>query len=78
MEPELDEHDAVLDQLLFEVVDLTVGPQPLVGRCEPFDPLDQYAAVPAPIEHREQTRTREVPPESPEMTLPSQVKLTPA
>ena len=53
VDPELDEQDAVRDQLLFEVPDLTVAATVLVTGRESFDALHEDPAVPAAIEDRD-------------------------
>jgi len=53
VDPEFHENDAVLDELVFELVDLRVSARPLALGGEPLDPLDQDAPVPAPVEDRQ-------------------------
>ena len=46
LEPEFDDHRPCRHQLVLEIVDLGVGPQPVGFGAEALDPLDQYPAVP--------------------------------
>src|SRR3954452_15908866 len=66
-EPELDHDDAGAVELLLEVVDLAVGPQPLGRAGEALDPLDQDAAVPGAVEDRDVALAWHVAPEAPEV-----------
>ena len=52
VQPELQHDDAVLGELRFEVVDLGVGPPPLVLARKTLEALDQHAAVPRAIVDR--------------------------
>jgi len=53
----------------FEFVDFVVGPAPFGFGGEPFHPLDQHAAVPAAVEHRDLARGGEPAPEAPEIMM---------
>src|SRR3954453_18438851 len=66
-EPELDHDDAGAVELLLEVVDLAVGPQPLGRAGEALHPLDQDPAVPGAVEDRDVALARHVAPEAPEV-----------
>src|SRR3954469_12613635 len=66
-EPELDHDDAGAVELLLEVVDLAVGPQPLSRAGEALHPLDQDPAVPGAVEDRDVALARHVAPEAPEV-----------
>ena len=55
------------DQLLLEVVDLTIAAAVLVFGRESFDALDQHATVPAAIEDRDAAGAGEMPPEPPQV-----------
>src|SRR5690606_1838543 len=49
VQPELDDNDAAVSQLVLEVVDLLVASAPLGFDGVAFDPLAQHAPVPAAI-----------------------------
>src|SRR3954447_18541412 len=66
-EPELDHDDAGTVELLLEVVDLAVGPQPLGRAGEPLHPLDQDPAVPGAVEDPDVALARHVAREAPEV-----------
>src|SRR3954451_4565097 len=66
-EPELDHDDAGLRELLLEVVDLAVGPQPLGRAGEALHALDQDPPVPGAVEDRDVALARHVAPEPPEV-----------
>ncbi len=55
------------DQLLLEVIDLTIAAAVLVFGRESFDALDQHATVPAAIEDRDAAGAGEMPPEPPQV-----------
>src|SRR3954466_14339917 len=66
-EPELDYDDAGLRELLLEVVDLAVGPQPLGRAGEALHALDQDPPVPGAVEDRDVAVAGHVAPEPPEV-----------
>src|SRR5512145_2714230 len=53
VQPELHEHDAVLDELILERVDFRVGAAPLGLGREPLDALDEHPPVPAAVVDRD-------------------------
>jgi hypothetical protein len=66
VEPELDQHHAVVDELALEVADLLVGAPPDGLRRQAVDPFDQHAAIPAAIEHLDVPGGRQPDPEAPQ------------
>ncbi len=57
----------MIDELTLELVDLSVGPLPLLLGGESLDPLHEHAPVPAPIEDRDAAGPGQLSPESPEV-----------
>ena len=69
LEPELDDHGSSRHQLVFEIVDFGVGPQPILLGAESLDSFDQHPTVPGAVEDGDATGTRHMTPEAPQIGL---------
>ena len=69
LQPELDDNAASVPDVVFEVVDFSVGTQPVRLAAESLDPLDEYATKPGAVENDHSPEPRHVTPESPEVRL---------
>src|SRR3954451_2493023 len=69
MHPELHQDGAFGGQHLLELADLAVGTLPLLRRRELLDALDEYAAVPAAVEHDHPAPPRQLRPEPPQKVV---------
>ena len=69
LQPELDHDDAGRTELVFEVVDLVVGAQPVVFAAKAFHALDQHAPVPGAVKNGQVPTARQVMPEAPQIGL---------
>ena len=70
MHQELDDSDAIVRKLPFELVDLAVGSLPRLFVAEALDPFDQDAAIPGAVENRPVAANRQPLPEAPEIVAP--------
>ena len=68
-QPELDDDHARITELLFKIVDFTVGAQPVRLCAKTFDALDQHAPIPGTVKHRELAAGRNFSPKTPEVRL---------
>ena len=68
-QPELHQHDVVLHQLRFEIVDFAVGAHPVVFCTVTLHALDQHAAIPGSVEQGQPASARQMPPEPPQVGL---------
>ena len=67
MNQDLDDAHAVVGQLVFELVDLVIGPLPGGDAAQTLYSLDQHATVPGAIEDRPIARRRQPLPEAPQV-----------
>src|SRR5262245_46629424 len=69
VQPEFQHQDAVLREVLLEVVDFLVRPPPISLARQPLDALDQYATVPAAVKDCDFSLPRQLTPEPPEVVM---------
>ena len=67
MDPEFQNHRAPIGQLGLELVDLVVGPLPVVLGAEALDPFHHHPAVPAAVENGNVAGFGQAGPESPQI-----------
>src|SRR6185437_9470596 len=70
VQPELDYYHAFVGQRPLEINDLPVGAPPLFLGGEAFDPLDEDAAVPGPVQDRHSAPAGQRWPEPPQEVMP--------
>ena len=64
MQEQLHHPHPIVEQHLFELIDLLVGPLPFGRGGEAFDPLDQHAAVPGAVERSDLAVLRQALPKT--------------
>jgi len=66
VQPELDNHVAVVGQGVLKIHDVAVAFAPLLFRRHAFHPLDQHPAIPAPIKDGHLAIVGQLEPEAPQ------------